>query len=435
LRSHRGCGAGTEPTRASEPRLGEGVTVTDVSRPRILLIKPVLPYPPDQGTKVVSFGLIKALGPRFDVTVLARLMSRGEAARARELEQWCARVFTVLAPSRKSIFHRAAYKAFYHVKSALLRRSLRSLYDCPGAFLEAGRALSKEHFDLVIIEYWQLYRMARFFPPDRCVLLTHDIDILVNRQLTLLERSLPRKIQALRRWIVERKEEITAYRGCRRVWTLTERDKAAVEEIQHDGREVSVLPIGIDTALFSPPGMKRAPGEVLFLGHLGASFNRDALEFFATMVYPKLAGVEGLSVTVVGGHLPDHLEFFGLRPDVEVVGHVSDVRPYLHRASCLVVPLRFGGGLRIRILEAMAAGVPVVCTSVAIAGMPFEPGTHFLLADDPDGLAEAIKRVLSDAEFAGSLAASALRRVREEYPVDAQESRAVELVTRVISGS
>jgi glycosyltransferase involved in cell wall biosynthesis len=411
----------------------EGMPATSESRPRILLIKPVLPYPPDQGTKVASFGLIKALKPRFEVTVLARLTSRGEDESARELEQWCSRVVTVMAPSRKSIFHRVAYKAFYHLKSALLHRSLRGLYDCPGAFLRAGRELSKEHFDLVIIEYWQLFRMARFFPPDRCVLLTHDIDILVNRQVTLLERSLHRKIQALRRWIVERREEIAAYRGFRRVWTLTERDKAAVEEICHDGRKVDVLPVGVETALFAAPGMRRTRGEVLFLGHLGASFNRDALEFFATKIYPKLSRVEGLCVTVVGGHLPGHLEFFGLRPDVEVVGRVSDVRPYLHRASCLVVPLRFGGGLRIRILEAMSAGIPVVCTSVAIAGMPFEAGKDFLLSDEPDGLADAIIRVLSDEQLAGSLSRNALEQVRQSYGAEAQERRVLDLVTGMIS--
>jgi glycosyltransferase involved in cell wall biosynthesis len=402
-------------------------------RPKILLVKPVLPYPPNQGTRVASFGLIKALKPGFDVTVLARITSREEARDARELEKWCSRVVTVMAPNRTSVLHRIAYKFFYHLKSALLHRSLKGLYDCPGVFLREAKALSREHFDLVLIEYWQLHRMARYFPPNRCVLLTHDVDMFVNWQVTLLEKYLPRKIEALRRWLVERREEVAAYRGIRRIWTLTERDRDAVRKIGEGKPEVDVLPVGVDVGFFAPPGMERTRGEVLFLGHLAASFNRDSLVFFAGEVYPRIRNLDGLSITIVGGHLPKELEPFGLQPEVEVVGHVSDVRPYLHRASCIVIPLRFGGGLRIRILEAMSAEIPVICTSVAIAGMPFEPGRDFLLADEPEEMAEAVEKVLRDEGLARSVAASALRRVRELYASERQERLAVELVTRVIS--
>jgi glycosyltransferase involved in cell wall biosynthesis len=404
-------------------------------RPKILLVKPVLPYPPNQGTRVASFGLIKALRPGFDVTVLARITSRDEERDARELGKWCSRIVTVMAPNRKSLAHRIAYKAFYHLKSALLHRSLKGLYDCPGAFLREAKALSGEHFDLVVIEYWQLHRMARYFPPNRCVLLTHDVDMFVNWQVTLLERFLPRKIEALRRWLVERREEVAAYRGMNRIWTLTERDRDAVRKIGEGKPEVEVLPVGVDADFFAPPGMERNRGEVLFLGHLAAAFNRDSLVYFANEVYPRIKHLAGLSITVVGGHLPRELEPFGLEPGVEVVGHVSDVRPYLHRASCIVIPLRFGGGLRIRILEAMAAGIPVICTSVAIAGMPFEPGRDYLLADDPGEMADAVDKVLSDGTFARSLAESALGRVRELYASERQERLAADLVTRAISTS
>jgi glycosyltransferase involved in cell wall biosynthesis len=171
----------------------------------------------------------------------------------------------------------------------------------------------------------------------------------------------------------------------------------------------------------------------LFLGHLGASFNQDALDYFVRRIYPALEGTAGLSVTVVGGSLPKRLEFFAHQPNVDVVGSVGDVRPYLHRASCLVIPLRFGGGLRIRILEAMSAGIPVVCSSVAIAGMAFEPGRDFVLADTPEDAVEGIRRLLSDEAFSVALAAAAERRVRERYATDVQEERGVEIVRRLVA--
>ena len=401
-------------------------------KPRVLIINPILPFPPNQGSKVVTFGLIKALKSDFDVTVLCRVLSPSENEVARDLENWCERVVTVIAPNRKSVFHRIFYKAYYYLISLTLRRSLKTLYDCPGSFVRAARALAKEDFDLVIIVYWQLRKMLGLFPPSRCVLATFDIDMLVNRQVSLLERNLMRKIRAVQRWLVEQKEEIAAYRESRHVWTLTERDKLVAESLSRNSSSVKVLPFGVDVDFHSPSGMKRNPAEVLFMGYLGALFNLDALEYFVHRIYPHLDEVEGMSITVVGGNLPKEMAYFGLQPEVEIVGRVPDIRPYLHRASCLVIPLRFGGGLRIRVLEAMAAELPVVCTPVAIAGMPFESETHFLQGTTPEEFATQIKRVLEDPKLGEKLAGAACERVREMYGIEAQTARSVALVRDLI---
>jgi len=105
---------------------------------RILLAKPVLPYPPDQGTKVVSFGMIEALTASYDVTVLARLLDPGEDVHVRSLEKTGARVVTVLPANRTSVPARVAYKLAYGTRSVLTGRSLKSLYDCPGATVRAA---------------------------------------------------------------------------------------------------------------------------------------------------------------------------------------------------------------------------------------------------------------------------------------------------------
>ena len=404
----------------------------ETSRPRILLIKPVLPYPPNQGTKIVTFEMVRALQEEFDVTVLARVQSRDEAPLVGELERFCHRVVTVMAPSRKSPAHRLAYKAFYSLKSSLLRRSLKSQYDCPGALIKAARRLAAEDFDLVFVDYWQLGKLLPLFPPERCVLITHDIDLLVNRQISLLERNLFRKVHAVRRWLLEQREELAAYRAAGRVWVLTELDQSAVASIRRSDDGIDIMPFGVDTDHFSPSGMQRNKGEILFLGHLKAPFNRDALNYFIQRIHPHIDDLEGASVAIIGGELPKELQYFGLKRDVDVIGRVSDIRPYLHRASCLVVPLRFGGGLRIRILEAMAAGLPIVCSSVAIAGMPFEAGQDYLLAEKPEEFGEQIQRVLADKQLAAGLSRSALGRVRELYGAERQRRRLVEQTRALI---
>jgi glycosyltransferase involved in cell wall biosynthesis len=424
-----------------------GVKTLGKDRQKILLVKPLLPYPPDQGTRVVSFELIRTLEREYDVTVLTRLLDRSEVDAAAALEQHCSRVVTVMAPNRRSPVHRVAYKAWYTLVSLLRRRSMKRLCECPGAFVKAARRLAREPFDCVVIEYWQLFPLLEMFEPERTVLLTHDVEMQVNRQDALMERRLVPKLAKVRRWLLERREETRAYKTARRILALTERDAEAVRRIRGTNRTpaakgatmmsrgVGVLPVGLDIGSYrrGQPGPGRNPREVLFMGAMQATFNRDALEFFVRKVFPHLDDVEGIRVTVVGGALPPHLAYFGRDPRVDVTGRVPDVRSHLARAACLVVPLRFGGGLRIRILEAMMAGTPVVCTAVAIAGMPFEPGRDYLAADEPREIAAQIRRLLDDPALAEEISQNAAAAVERHYAANVQSQSTLELFRYLVS--
>jgi glycosyltransferase involved in cell wall biosynthesis len=391
--------------------------------PRLLIVKPIVPYPPDQGTKVVTFDLIRALEGAFEITVLAKVLDDGDVRAASELERWCSRVVTVAPPNKRSFLHRVAFKLWYSLVSVFARRSLKSLYDCPGAFRTAARALSREDFDVVLVEYWQLYPVMEHFPADRVVLLTHDIDLLVNRASALLERRLWHKLAKVRRWMVEQREEVRTYQRSRRILTLTERDAHAARRLSRERAWVDVLPFGLDPSRFEPPPGNVRRREVLFMGTLAAPFNRDALDYFVGSIYPLLDDLGEFDLTVVGGDLPSRHAAIARDPRVTVVGRVPDVRPYLHRAACIVIPLRFGGGLRIRTLESMMAGLPVVCTSVAIAGMDFEAGKHFLLADTPAEFASQTKRMVNDPAEAARIAAAARERVVDLYAAASQAER------------
>jgi glycosyltransferase involved in cell wall biosynthesis len=382
---------------------------------RVLLVKPVLPYPPVQGTKVLSFGVIESLAEEFDVTVLARILDPAEREHARALEAWCSRVVTVLPPNRRGWMRRVAYKIGYIARSLVGGRSLKSLYDCPGAFIRAARELAGEPFDLVILEYWQLYPLLDVFPRSRTVLLTHDIDLAVNRERVRFERSPLARARAMRRWRVERREEVQAYRTAKRVWALTGRDADAVRALTEHRTQVDVLPFGLSASSFVEHAGPRTSNEVLFLGAMSAAFNRDAIGYFVRDIYPQLATIPDLRVTVVGGGLPPEVASFASAPGVEVSGHTPDPRTFLSRAACLVVPLRFGGGLRIRVLEAMAAGLPVVCSPLAVEGMGLESGMHVLIARDPGEYRRHVERLLRDRAFAAALAERARERVWGAY--------------------
>ena len=406
--------------------------MASTGRLRILLITPRVPLPVDQGPREMLFSLVRSLAADTDVTLLVQTTSQEELEHARELEQFCERVIPYVAPSTKSSLHRIMYGAFYRLKSTIMRRSLKQIRDCPGALLHAAAMLGDEDFDIVIVSFWQLYRAAKLFPRSNTVLVTFDIDMLMNHQISLLERNLVKKIQAVRKWLMERPEELAAYRVTDHVWAVTQQDAGVVEKICRDRCKVSVLPFAIDIDAFAASGMQRNEGEILFLGRFDDPSNRDALEFFVRKIYPHLDEIRNLSITLVGGNLPDDLCYFGLLPEVEVVSHFSDVRPYLHRAACLVAPQRFGSGLRISILEAAAAGLPIVASKVAMNGLPFEASEDYLLAADPKEYAKMIRQVMEDKEESTTVSISAARRVSGEFGEARQRDRLTAMLNNIV---
>jgi glycosyltransferase involved in cell wall biosynthesis len=184
------------------------------------------------------------------------------------------------------------------------------------------------------------------------------------------------------------------------------------------GRRADVLPFGLGSDAFVDEPVARNSREVLLVGAMGAVFNRDAVGHFVRDIHPALASIAGIRFALVGGALPSEVAGFTNEPGVEIVGHARDIAPYLARAACLVVPLRFAGGIRIRILYAMAAGLPVVCSPVAVAGMGFEAGRHVLVASSPSEYRAHVTRLLDDPAFALAIARAARERVWKAHGPD-----------------
>jgi glycosyltransferase involved in cell wall biosynthesis len=136
--------------------------------------------------------------------------------------------------------------------------------------------------------------------------------------------------------------------------------------------------------------------------------NEDAIRYFLTDIYPRLLTGGSLAVSIVGRNPSTALRHLAARhPAVEITGAVEDVRPFIGRSAVYAVPLRIGGGTRIKILEAMAMGKPVVTTAVGAEGLPVTNGTDVVIADEPDAFANHIRRLLSDVQARRRLGAAA----------------------------
>ncbi|MEO6708757.1 MAG: glycosyltransferase, partial [Planctomycetota bacterium] len=196
---------------------------------------------------------------------------------------------------------------------------------------------------------------------------------------------------------------------------LTSDQDAARLASRHPGLATAVVESGFDPAYFQPQIAARAHDELLFLGSLDYAPNIEGLHWFVREVLPAVAARHaGVRLRVVGrAPAPEVLSLAG--PRVSIVGGVDDVRPELARTSVLVVPLRIGGGTRVKIVEAMGCETPIVSTRIGAEGLAFRDPEHLALADRAQDFAARVCEVLGDPQQAGLRAQQGRKLALERY--------------------
>jgi len=190
--------------------------------------------------------------------------------------------------------------------------------------------------------------------------------------------------------------------------------------MQNDYGAVSVfdVPTGVDTRFFRPGGNEKAdPHNLVFTGSMDWLPNEDAIRYFTEQIMPRIKReIPGVTLTVVGRNpYPGLLELARNDSSIIVTGCVDDVRPYMERAAVYVVPLRIGGGTRLKIYEAMAMEKPIVSTTIGAEGLPVKDGVELLLADTAESFAATVLNVLNEPTLANDMGCRAAATVREQF--------------------
>jgi len=372
----------------------------------ILVVAPYPPYPPRFGGAARVYHLIRALARAHRVTLLC-FASADEAATLAPLREVCA-VHTV--PRNPA----ARWKRLYQLRSlwgeaysAYLNRSPRM-----AAALDA--LLVRHRFDLVQLEFGDM--AAYYTVPDTVlrVLDEHNVEHLLFERTWRQERAPLRRLYYRTQARKLRRDELTACRRADAILTTSDVDRASLAP-HVVGIPIRVVPNGVDTRFFVPgPGPAMA-GRLVFTGAIDYQPNTDGVLHFCAKIWPHVvAAAPEATFAVVGKDPPARVRALaGER--VVVTGTVPDVRPWMQEAAVFVVPLRIGGGTRLKILEAMATGRAVVSTSLGCEGLQVTSGEDILIADDPREFAAAVVRCMRDPELRARLGARGRALVERCY--------------------
>lgn len=362
---------------------------------RILWVKVGGLWPLNTGGRLRSFHLIRELSLSHQVSVLTtHAPGEDPDELGRQLPQ-CQAV--------RSVLHRPAKKNSWRFPVALFRSWFSplpvDLYKNRVSALrrEVEHELAGDGYDLVVADFVFGVPNVPLDGATPVLFFSHNVEYMIWKRLGANERRIPHRWLLALEWRKMRRYELQA---CRRTaFTVAVSDQDRDQLAGGSGCErIRSIATGVDLDYFHPgEPTAEVPGRIVFSGSMDWQPNEDAMLFFIDAILPRIrASDPGVSVTVVGRNPSERLRAAAQQANVTVTGTVDDVRPHVHAASVYIVPLRIGGGTRLKIYEALAMGKAVVSTHIGAEGLPLEEGVQILRADEPDDFARSVLALLQD---------------------------------------
>jgi GT2 family glycosyltransferase/glycosyltransferase involved in cell wall biosynthesis len=379
---------------------------------KILFVTYGLPEPPQSGARLRDFNLVTRLADRHEVSVLSLLEFPQELERAPRLTECCARIDGV--PARGAVGSAAGALAGWFRG--------RPLATGPYYHPELARRIAEMTrtggYDIVQFEHSFFAPYRRALGPGftgSTVLSLHNIGVQQYRSMLDTTSGTGRIPAALKWWLMRDWEAAEASRFDQAI-VVSGEDRTRLLEMGA-ACPVQVIENGVDCDLLRPLPPPTGPDpEILFVGTFGYPPNRDAVRYFHAEIFPRIrAGRPKCRFIVAGSGGERHLADLTEPGVVEVTGRVEDLTGLYARASVAVVPLRSGGGSRLKVLEAMALGRPVVSTSLGREGLRLEAPAEIRVADEPAAFAGGVLDLLENGSLWCETAAAARRRVQADY--------------------
>jgi polysaccharide biosynthesis protein PslH len=384
---------------------------------KILWVKAGGIYPPNIGGRIRSYQILRALARRHHVTLFTFYAATPDDQHS-ELEHHFSRVvlMPLAIPSGRTIreatryarclFSPLPYTVFKFYHPAVARRLLQ--------------VVTEDRPDVIVCDFVFAASCIPWDTPIPKVLFTHNIETAIWKHHYTFARSPVWKALSRREYRRMDRFERECVRKVDHVLAVSDHDRNILTGMT-DASRIAVVPTGVDVEYFHPSVNEEAPNTLVFSGAMDWMPNEDGISYFIREILPRIRKqVPSVSLCVVGRD-PTR-ELYGLaasQPGIEITGRVHDIRPFVHRGAVFIVPLRIGGGTRLKIFEAMAMGKAVVSTTLGAEGLPVRPGRDIVISDDPEEFARATIALLNDPMRRATIARAARELVERSYSWDA----------------
>lgn len=380
---------------------------------RILWVKAGGLVPPDTGGKIRSYNILRELAGRHSVTFFSYYAASPNDIHL-ELKSLFDHVVCVPLPlpPPKSL----AESLQYGVRLFSSQPYGITKYCRPEAEKRLRLLLEQESYDLIVCDFIFAAGIIPWDSPTPKVLFTHNVEATIWRRHYEVAHNPLWKAISHWEWQKMENAEKRYLRLADHVLTVSENDKDAFAKFL-DPQKITVIPTGVDVQYFQPLAVEEIPNSLVFTGSMDWLPNEDGVLYFADTIFPLIKRhCPEISLTVVGRKPSRKLQAVAASDtSIRLTGWVEDIRPFLAQGAVCIVPLRIGGGTRLKIFEAMAMGKAVVSTSVGAEGLPVRSGENVILADAPTDFAQAVISLLRSPDERHRIGRAARTLVEKKY--------------------
>ena len=376
---------------------------------RVLALLPYSPIPPTFGGALRNYHILRHLVRHHDVSVLTYGTSQvaGSVATALGLHRDRVRVVPMqwIRKYRRlaQLYALSTGHSFYHLVVSRSRPMQRAL----------DEALSEDDFDLVQTEFTPMGSFDLKTDAVK-VLDAHNVEFENHLRMATHADTVVERLFHRRESFLLKREEREACRRHDAVLVTSRRDGELLQALA-SGLSTFVIPNGVDTSYFAPSSEPPEPADLVFTGMMAYRPNYDGILYFLDEIFPLIRAVVPAARIHIVGHRPPPKLCKRASDHVVVTGSVADVRPFIARSAAYVVPLRMGGGTRLKILEALAMKKPVVTTSIGCEGLELSHEESVLIADEPIAFARHVVELLRNEPLRQTLGSTGHALVREVY--------------------
>jgi polysaccharide biosynthesis protein PslH len=400
---------------------------------KILWVKAGGLVPPDSGGKIRSYHILRELAQDHSITLFSFYGAHANDAHS-QLNEFFDRVVAIPLdlPEPKS------FRELYDYGLGLFTRQPYNIakYCRPEVQRELRRLVKQEKHDVIVCDFVIAAGSIPWEVSTPKVLFTHNVESVIWQRHCQVTRSLLWKTLSWREWRTMEVAERRYLTEADHVIAVSQDDRRFFAKFV-DPTKLSVIPTGADTEFFTPTEMQETANSLAFTGSMDWLPNEDGVVYFIKEILPLIRReAPDVFFTVVGRNPSQRLKDHAARTaNVNLTGWVDDIRPFLSQAAVVVVPLRIGGGTRLKIFEAMSLGKAIVSTTIGAEGLPVHHDQHLLIADEPAHFAQATVGLLKDAARRRSMGLRARRLVVENYSWRTVAQRFAEILADVVAKS
>ncbi|MFN3550205.1 MAG: glycosyltransferase family 4 protein [Endomicrobiia bacterium] len=369
---------------------------------KVLLLAPIFPYPPDDGSRLRTCQILKILSNRFYVDLITFYQQEDNLKEGLAyLRKLCRNIYYFPLPVfRKSLFNRF----FVYYREPSIKKHISQI-------------MVENNYDIIQVEkiFMACYIDFKLFKDKILVIDSWGVDSKLTWQKYKFESGFLRKIFNYIKYLIHKKQEIYWVKKFDFLISITDDHTNFYKKYLYN-KNITEIPNSVDSSYFKKDYTiyEIEKNSLIFMGIMNFLPNIDAIKYFMKDIYPLIVKYVKIKLYIVGKNPADEIRKFS-NDNIIVTGEVEDIKEYLFKSEIFISPIRIGSGLRNKIIQAMAASKPIVATTESCEGLNVKNEKELLIADDPLSFAKAVLRLLYDEELKRKLATNAYNYAKQNY--------------------